>query len=371
MRRRDVSLTIAICVSLCVHAWVIHALIGGEYLGSAFATPRVYLIQKHAATKPTSGIELIRLPAKPKLLQPPMDTEEQFGEINGRGKAINSMTGDKPLRAKQSDEEQASLSRHPGSTNDHSPSQATAVQKNAGDSKQGGRNGNAEKMLAALMPQQKQQMAMVGVAPSEPMLTEKKETVPAGQTISANQKQIAKEESRPVKPQQGQTAKEQAKSESLAKTATANNQPERKEQVAAGTGGGNTAGRVGNVQPAMASDPGQLSESESDAFSNVGSAVLEYGKLDARFGRKVKTVRPDFTIAGRVDLSTFAAPSVQLEVHADATGKPTEVDVIQGSGSNNIDEPVRLALYKWWFEPPKDRRGKPMADVMVWTISFR
>jgi TonB family protein len=71
-----------------------------------------------------------------------------------------------------------------------------------------------------------------------------------------------------------------------------------------------------------------------------------------------------------MDLMNIFQPSVQLEVHTDIAGKATDVEVLRSSGSNNIDEPVRLAMYQWWFEPPKDQHGKPKADVTVWTISF-
>jgi hypothetical protein len=30
-----------------------------------------------------------------------------------------------------------------------------------------------------------------------------------------------------------------------------------------------------------------------------------------------------------------------------------------------------VAVYDWWFEPPKDKQGKAMADVVVVAITFR
>jgi hypothetical protein len=140
---------------------------------------------------------------------------------------------------------------------------------------------------------------------------------------------------------------------------------------AAGSGGSTKAGEAGAANDASAADPAPMSDSESDAFSREGSAEFVNGRLEPRFGRRVKTVRPSFDTSGRLDLYGMKDASVQLAVHTDVTGKPTFVEVIKSSGSNSIDQPVKLALYKWWFEPPKDKDGKPKSDVTVWTIHFR
>jgi TonB family protein len=62
---------------------------------------------------------------------------------------------------------------------------------------------------------------------------------------------------------------------------------------------------------------------------------------------------------------------MMFKVKIDDTGKVTSVDIMKSSGSNNIDLPMRRALYEWWIEPPKDKDGKATADVMTWTISYR
>ena len=82
-------------------------------------------------------------------------------------------------------------------------------------------------------------------------------------------------------------------------------------------------------------------------------------------------MRPRLTLAGHYDLAAMQYPSVQLTVRIDATGKVISADILRSSGSNQIDLPCQQAMYDWWIEPPKDEKGKPMADVMVWLLSFR
>jgi TonB family protein len=359
MRRPDWSWTIAICLSLCVHEWLIHSVIvrgsAGEYFGPWSATEK--LKYPHEQKKKATPIEVVNLP-KP-VPAPPKDWEEEFGEHDGRGKAINSMTGDKPLKAREAPEEQAILSRQPGEHHEGQlvqPKQASVSPP--GNAASGGNLGTAQKMLAALMPRQAANPEMVGIPAEEEKITE-------GQEI----KRITAESAH------GKSAEDAAKpqpkmSKMIAKEKPQEQQLSRKAVQATGNGGGQVAGQAGKAEPTLAGDPGEKSESESDAFSHVGNAVFQAGQLEARFGRKVKTVRPNFSLSGRIDLSNMYQQSMQLEVHTDADGKATDVEVLQSSGSNNIDEPVRLAMYRWWFEPPKDRNGKPKADVMVWTISF-
>ena len=50
-------------------------------------------------------------------------------------------------------------------------------------------------------------------------------------------------------------------------------------------------------EPGAAGDPAPQSDSESDPFTKIGSVVFRAGSMDARFGRKVKTIRPRLTRA--------------------------------------------------------------------------
>jgi outer membrane biosynthesis protein TonB len=49
----------------------------------------------------------------------------------------------------------------------------------------------------------------------------------------------------------------------------------------------------------------------------------------------------------------------------------TTVSVGKSSGSNDIDQPTRVAIYDWWFEPKLDRTGKAVPDRVQFTINWR
>lgn len=125
------------------------------------------------------------------------------------------------------------------------------------------------------------------------------------------------------------------------------------------------------ANPTPAADPLPESDSESDAFSDVGSVLVQSGRVDARFGRKVKTTRPRISLAGSLDLMSLDNPTVVMKVKTDTTGKVTSVSILRSSGSVDLDHPTELAMYDWWIEPPKDKSGHPLPDVMVWKIAFR
>lgn len=117
-------------------------------------------------------------------------------------------------------------------------------------------------------------------------------------------------------------------------------------------------------------DHAQQSDSEIDAFAKIGSATFRDGKVDARFGRKVKTVRPKIPIVGQIDAFAMGNPTVTLKVNIDQAGKVTGVAVHKSSGSNEIDMPCLLAMYDWWFEPLHDKSGKAVPDTILFTLTF-
>lgn len=124
--------------------------------------------------------------------------------------------------------------------------------------------------------------------------------------------------------------------------------------------------------PARSADPLPQNESDSDPFVRIsGSAVFHDGRLDVRGGRAVKTVRPQLGIAGEIDVVALSYPKVVLEIHVAPTGDVDDAKVYRGSGSVAIDEPVRDAVWKWHFQPARDKTGKPISDVIFFTIEFR
>jgi hypothetical protein len=124
--------------------------------------------------------------------------------------------------------------------------------------------------------------------------------------------------------------------------------------------------------PAPPGDRSNQSDAESDPFTKVGALKFSQGRVEARFGRKVRWVRPRLTVAGQVDAATLNASAVVLAVSTDTTGHVIKVEVLQSSGSpDSIDLPIVRAVYAWWIEPPKDANGSPLPDTMVWRIELR
>ena len=125
-------------------------------------------------------------------------------------------------------------------------------------------------------------------------------------------------------------------------------------------------------QDRASADPAQESDSESDAFSKTAIAeVMRDGRLEVRQGRKVKTTRPHFLPGAQADFFAIPNPTIVLKIAIDPTGNVKNVDIIHSTGSVEIDQPCRVAVYDWWFEPTHDKKGRPVADVVVFTIHFR
>jgi len=119
-----------------------------------------------------------------------------------------------------------------------------------------------------------------------------------------------------------------------------------------------------------AADPAPMSDSESDAFSTLGGVDFRDGKMEARFGRAFKSVRPRLSLAAQIDLMSIARPRMVLKVAIDAKGEVTAVDVVRSTGSEQVDQPVKVAMYQWWFEPAKGPNGQPAADTFLFPISW-
>lgn len=119
-----------------------------------------------------------------------------------------------------------------------------------------------------------------------------------------------------------------------------------------------------------AADPAIMSPSESDAFSSLGGIEFRDGRIESRLGRAFKSVRPRLSFAAQVDLMSLTERRIVLKIAIDSTGKVTAVDVVQSTGSELVDQPVKVAMYQWWFEPPKGPNGRAMAETMVFPISW-
>lgn len=137
----------------------------------------------------------------------------------------------------------------------------------------------------------------------------------------------------------------------------------------ADTPGNNAVGGLPGV-PVPAADSAANTGLESDPFAKIPGVEFRNGKVDARNGRQVKPIRPRLTEAGKRDLVALAFPTILLKVKIDNTGHVTDVQVLRGSGSEAIDMPVYRSLWGWWFEPPTDKNGRPLADVQLVAIHW-
>jgi TonB family protein len=122
--------------------------------------------------------------------------------------------------------------------------------------------------------------------------------------------------------------------------------------------------------PQPAADPAPQGDSESDSIAIAGSAEFHRGSTQVRLGRNHKLVRPRLSLAAQADLLTLPNPVVVLKLKIDKTGNVISATIFRSSGSNNIDEPIKVAAYKWWFEPAKDRDGKSVDDVILFAVGI-
>ena len=337
------------------------------------------------ATRTTADIRPTTAPADELIVYPEM------GDDQANGIGSNSSPGDEPMQAREADEDQALLSRNPqGMGRMELP---PALQRGPLGNGKGGPLGamtpiSARPITAAISedPAEEVQKAQ-GEKPTTPEA--KATTAPEPTAAGGAQLQVASALNLP-KATDGQVAQvENAKTVDDPKPSVVETTPEKKntpndsqQDVAqkalakdavasakpqAAEGDGKQRG-----VPMAAGNPLPQSESDSDPFSRISGniTVPRVGRLSPRLGRKVKTTRPQVNIAGELDLFALNNPTVVLEVHIAPTGKVTDVKVAHTSGSNAIDEPTRVAVYDWWFEPAKDKRGKPVSDVIFFTVQF-
>jgi TonB family protein len=300
MTRRDISLTIALCASLVLHALLV---------GSA---AEVY-------THSSGG--RIWLPGFPRTeqlstlvveLPPPIDPMRRLGGDDRGGEAVDASQGEMPMVAPQASQAQALLSLDPagpGRIGDD-PSDSMLPLGKAGSS------------------------ASIASPPVPPQLPPE-QTMPFGLSGSGGDF-VRREIPRPPPSPPAQASAESS----------------------------------GQAGAATAADPAPLGESESDPTTTVGGAVFRHGHMEVRLGRKHKITRPRLSIAARSDLMTRASPVVVLKIRLDPAGNVTHADIYRSSGSIDIDQPVKVAAYNWWFEPLKDPTGRPVNDVILFAIRF-
>src|SRR5450432_2438393 len=306
LTRRDISLTVALCASLTLHTLLLRA------------AADIYIRE----------IGHISLPGFPRveiqnalLVEPPDDPEHRLGASDAHGESLSASPGETPMQATKGPQNQPFLSLDP-----------------AGPGK-----GGDDPSDSLLPPGQAAAESSAAVSPSPPepaqdaAPAQAESPAPFGVDDSASDFASPK----PVAQAQASAASPQhpAQSASPAMQAAAAEKP--------------------------AADPSPQGDSESDPIAVAGAAVFHHGSTQVRMGRNHKLTRPHLSLAAQADLLTLPQPIVVLKLKLDETGKVNSATIFRSSGSNNVDEPVKLAAYNWWFEPAKDARGKPVKDVIL------
>lgn len=118
-------------------------------------------------------------------------------------------------------------------------------------------------------------------------------------------------------------------------------------------------------QVAQKPDPAQAGDSDFDPFATEEGVSFSPGGTSARRGREAKLSRPRIDLGFRAEATRIWGRGlvVRMRIETDAAGHPSRVVVLESSGSDVIDDAVRLAMYDSWF-------GGKMPDSFVFTVKF-
>ena len=318
-----------------------------------------------------------------------LESPDEMGEKNGTGIGSNQSAGEQPLEAREADADQALLSRDPVSVG-QMLGERTRWTGPQGEDGHGG-----APTLAATPPVPAVAPAPPAAAPDKidpppvhrtPMLQAVATVLPPAAAPLAFEPELKQPSPTampvapvvalvPTPPAPALEKKNSVAPPSVPAPAAAHRVPaEQNVQTASAqphppTPSSGDARRPGQPHPPALSLP--PSDSDSDPFARIDSATFRDGRLVVRPGRKVKTKAPQILIAGQVDLIAIPDPRVVLQIHIAADGHVSDVSVARSSGSNQIDEPTRLAVYDWWFEPRRNSAGKPIPDVIFFQVAYR
>lgn len=358
--RRDISLTLALCLSLAAHAWIVKASVEG-YVGR-FGRPSIPPVSGDALRRPPPEAPAeppAKAPDPPVIVsRPTLDPMDRLGDSTGAGQALASADGDQPQQAPQADQEQAQLSPTPGTAGaaatDAPPTLAQPARPPAPPA-------FAEPPIA------RTEFRVPGPAVSETARPEARQSEklsePQQTPNDANPARSGETaiESEPPKPSETEPAPE----------------PQRPIEVASA---GPIAPPDQSTEPAPPSkpastpggEPGAPSDSSTDAFSTSPAIEFQAGRTVARLGRKHRIIRPKLEMVAYADMMQVSGPiRVVLRIYTDASGNVEKVDLVRPSGILNLDQPLRQVAYRWWFEPRKDSAGRPMPDVFEFTCVWK
>jgi TonB family protein len=371
---RDFTITVALCLSLVLHAGLAYFVVEKYLVGG-----RIWLAGYARADN-----------APPIIFD---SVNARVGESNGAGDAVNRVDGLSPQEARQASQKQALSSLDPegpaliGAPPSRSvlppgsgPGGARAVDafadrpKETSDPAPFGATRRevlpAAPKLARRLPRQLQAIGRASAEASDESGKDDRrnqETIQLAMRdgkVSTDAKENAVVQERNDPPKKGEAAPEELRDGQPDRTKSA--EPSAPVAPPAPAGPGGVPG-----SPTSPADVAPQAESESDPFEKQGAIRFTRGKVEAQFGRKVKTVRPRLTLKAQYDILAMGSASLVVAVRIKADGRVRSVEVLRSSGSNEIDQPTVLAMYDWWIEPPKDQNGQPMPDLVVWTLNFQ
>ena len=110
--------------------------------------------------------------------------------------------------------------------------------------------------------------------------------------------------------------------------------------------------------------PAPQGHSDVDPFAKVEGISL-VGGVKARQGREIKFSRPRVDLAFRAEFTRLSKRRMEVvfRVTTDSSGRPRNVEILQSSGSEQIDQSLRLAVFDSWF-------GGKMPDEFPFAIRF-
>jgi hypothetical protein len=110
-----------------------------------------------------------------------------------------------------------------------------------------------------------------------------------------------------------------------------------------------------------------VSDTESVPFAKADSVNFVAGKLEARQGVKVRTTEPRYGDASIHDYEIIGDQPTIFGTTVDRDGNVVDVQILQSSGSTNIDQDRKIAVWNWILEPKKDKDGHLIG---TWVINF-
>jgi len=319
------SFSIALCVSLALHAAILWTFV------RAMIRNPIWMAGWDRSARVEDADD-----ARPVFVDPRTQMPDTLlGASDGKGRAIDPSEGDTPLEARKGDQDQQFLSRDPEGAGKIGAEPSPSVLPPGEDSP-------PVSASAAPFGVESKQMEVPTELSREPARPADTRQGNQNEQVPAAQQQQPQQDQSHASPQPPAPAPAAAPAQASAARATS------------------------NLPPA---DPAPVAQSETDPYSVAGAVRFRPGKSEVQFGRKHKLIRPRFDLAAQAALMKLRSPIIiALKLELDAQGNVTHVDFTRRSGSDDIDQAIMIAAYRWWLEPSKDKAGNPVPDTVPFVI---